>query len=120
MAAGRNDVCAVPQHAGTSNAPMHFTVCPGFRGERPAKDALAKRPLEATWGECDLSRPPLNPAKGPPWSHGNYSVETGSDRSSDIHYAPMTWGEIEALGSLIPAAPDCMFMVWVSAARWWS
>ena len=49
----------------------------------------------------------------PPWPHGNYSVETGSDRSSDNHYAPMTWGEIEALGSLIPAAPDCMLMVWV-------
>ena len=49
----------------------------------------------------------------PPWPHGNYSVETGSDRSSDNHYAPMGWPEIEALGSLIPAAPDCMLMVWV-------
>ena len=34
----------------------------------------------------------------PPWPHENFSVETGSDRSSDNHYAPMTWPEIEALG----------------------
>jgi hypothetical protein len=32
-----------------------------------------------------------------PWPHENCSVETGSDRSSDNHYAPMTWPEIEAL-----------------------
>ena len=47
-----------------------------------------------------------------PWPHENFSVETGSDRSSDNHYAPMTWPEIEALGPKIPAATDCMMMVW--------
>ena len=25
----------------------------------------------------------------------------------------MTWSAIEACGSLIPAAPDCMLMMWV-------
>jgi N6-adenosine-specific RNA methylase IME4 len=49
-----------------------------------------------------------------PWPHENFSVETGSDRSSDNHYAPMTWDEIEeAFGPKIPAAPDCMLMLWV-------
>ena len=47
-----------------------------------------------------------------PWPHENFSVATGSDRSSDNHYAPMTWPEIEALGPKIPAAPDCLLMVW--------
>jgi N6-adenosine-specific RNA methylase IME4 len=49
----------------------------------------------------------------PAWPHENFSVETGSDRSSDNHYAPMTWPEIEALGAKLPTAPDCMLMFWV-------
>jgi N6-adenosine-specific RNA methylase IME4 len=48
----------------------------------------------------------------PPWPHENFSAETGSDRSSDNHYAPMTWPEIEALGAKLPAAPDCMLLLW--------
>jgi hypothetical protein len=49
-----------------------------------------------------------------PWPHENFSVETGSDRSSDNHYAPMTWDEIEEeFGPKIPSAPDCMLMLWV-------
>jgi N6-adenosine-specific RNA methylase IME4 len=49
----------------------------------------------------------------PPWPHANYSAETGSDRSADNHYAPMTWAELEALGAKLPAAQDCMLIMWV-------
>jgi N6-adenosine-specific RNA methylase IME4 len=49
----------------------------------------------------------------PPWPHDNYSAETGSDRSTDNHYAPMTWDELEAFGAKLPAAPHCMLMMWV-------
>ena len=48
----------------------------------------------------------------PPWPHDNYSAETGSDRSTDNHYAPMTWDELEAFGAKLPAAPDCMLIMW--------
>ena len=49
----------------------------------------------------------------PPWPHDNYSTETGSDRSTDNHYAPMTWDQLEAFGAKLPAAPDCMLIMWV-------
>jgi N6-adenosine-specific RNA methylase IME4 len=49
----------------------------------------------------------------PPWPHDNYSAETGSDRSTDNHYAPMSWEELDAFGAKIPSAPDCMLMLWV-------
>jgi N6-adenosine-specific RNA methylase IME4 len=52
----------------------------------------------------------------PPWPHDNYSAETGSDRSSDNFYAPMTWPELEAFGAKLPAAPDCMLVMWVPKA----
>jgi N6-adenosine-specific RNA methylase IME4 len=48
----------------------------------------------------------------PPWPHDNYSAETGSDRSTDNHYAPMTWKELDVFGAKLPAAPDCMLIMW--------
>jgi N6-adenosine-specific RNA methylase IME4 len=48
----------------------------------------------------------------PRWPHDNYSVETGSDRSTDNHYAPMSWEELDAFGAKLPTAPDCMLIVW--------
>ena len=48
----------------------------------------------------------------PPWPHDNYSTETGSDRSTDNHHAPMTWKELDAFGAKLPAAPDCMLIMW--------
>jgi Transcriptional activator, adenine-specific DNA methyltransferase len=50
----------------------------------------------------------------PPWPHDNYSAATGSDRSTDNHYAPMTWEQLDAFGAKLPAAPDCMLIMWVS------
>ena len=53
----------------------------------------------------------------PPWPHDNYSAETGSDRSTDNHYAPMTWAELEAFGAKLPAAKDCMLIMWAPKSR---
>ncbi len=49
----------------------------------------------------------------PAWPHVNYSAETGSDRSSDNFYQPMSWDQLEALGAKLPAAPDSMLLMWV-------
>jgi N6-adenosine-specific RNA methylase IME4 len=48
----------------------------------------------------------------PAWPHLNYSAETGSDRSTDNNYPPMTWDELDAFGAKLPAAPDCMLIMW--------
>ena len=48
----------------------------------------------------------------PPWPQVNYSAETGSDRSTDNHYPPMSWEELDAFGAKLPAAPDCMLIMW--------
>jgi N6-adenosine-specific RNA methylase IME4 len=48
----------------------------------------------------------------PPWPHDNYSAETGSDRSTDNIYAPMSWDQLDAFGAKLPAAPDCMLIMW--------
>ena len=54
----------------------------------------------------------------PPWPHDNYSAETGSDRSTDNHYAPMTWDELDAFGAKLPAAKDCMLIMWAPKRSW--
>ena len=77
-------------------------------------DGIARRTKAATEALTSPAMPLCNLITlDPPWPHENYSAETGSDRSSDNHYAPMTWPEIEALGPMLPAAPDCMLMFWV-------
>jgi hypothetical protein len=44
----------------------------------------------------------------PPTHHVNRSAETGSDRSTDNHYAHMSLAEIADLEKKLPAATDCI------------
>jgi N6-adenosine-specific RNA methylase IME4 len=82
------------------------------RGEILSK--VAERTKAATAALASGGMPLCNlMVLDPPWPHDNYSVETGSDRSSDNHYAHMTLPEIKAMGAKLPAAPDCMLMMWV-------
>jgi N6-adenosine-specific RNA methylase IME4 len=49
----------------------------------------------------------------PPTHHVNRSAETGSDRSTDNHYAHMSLAEIADLEKKLPAATDCIMYLWV-------
>jgi N6-adenosine-specific RNA methylase IME4 len=78
---------------------------------------VAERTMAATAALTSMSMPLANLiVLDAPWPHTNYSVETGSDRSSDNHYAPMTWDELKAFGAKLPAAKDCMLMMWTPKA----
>jgi N6-adenosine-specific RNA methylase IME4 len=75
--------------------------------------SIAERTKAATAALASVSRPLCNLVYlDPPWPHDNYSAETGSDRSTDNHYAPMTWKQLDAFGAKLPAAPDCMLIMW--------
>jgi N6-adenosine-specific RNA methylase IME4 len=50
----------------------------------------------------------------PPWDFLVRSRITGLDRSAENHYPTMSIAEIEALGALIPAAPDCVLGLWTT------
>jgi N6-adenosine-specific RNA methylase IME4 len=74
---------------------------------------VAERTAVATAALGSMSMPLCNLIYlDPPWPHDNYSAETGSDRSTDNHYAPMTWAELEAFGAKLPAARDCLLIMW--------
>jgi N6-adenosine-specific RNA methylase IME4 len=74
---------------------------------------IAERTKAATAALMSLTMPLCNLVYlDPPWPHDNYSVETGSDRSTDNHYAPMTWDQLDAFGAKLPTAPDCMLIMW--------
>jgi hypothetical protein len=40
------------------------------------------------------------------------------DNDPDHNYAPMTWDQLDAFGAKLPAAQDCMLMMWTP--RPWS
>jgi hypothetical protein len=48
------------------------------------------------------------------------------DHDPDHNYAPMTWDQLDAFGAKLPAAQDCMLMMWtprplvVMASSCWS
>ncbi len=75
---------------------------------------VAERTKAATAALTSTSMPLCNLIYlDPAWPHENYSAETGSDRSTDNYYAPMTWDQLDAFGAKLPAAPDCMLIMWV-------
>jgi N6-adenosine-specific RNA methylase IME4 len=85
------------------------------RAQREAiLNGIAKRTAAATAALDSPAMPLCNIAYlDPPWPHDNYSPETGSDRSTDNIYPPMSWPELDAFGAKLPVAKDGMLIVWV-------
>jgi N6-adenosine-specific RNA methylase IME4 len=75
---------------------------------------IAKRTAAATAALDSPDMPLCNLVYlDPPWPHDNFSAETGSDRSTDNIYPPMTWLQLDAFGANLPAAKDCCLIMWV-------
>jgi N6-adenosine-specific RNA methylase IME4 len=87
------------------------------RKTKPARRAeILAKVAERTQAMAALNSPAMPLCNlivlDPAWPPVNYSAETGSDRSTDNHYAPMTWDQLEALGAKLPATSDSMLMMW--------